>query len=352
MEIWLRQLRIQMIVEVKADIQRSETDMINLVEERLKEQFNSFAEKFAKNIEERLQTVTDEQAELKSELKANKDTQVLKGLEDTSKYNYSEDLEALRQELLGKIEEIEGRVGNVKVEEFKDINAETEIKGEEISELAGDLKDDTAVELYVRYLALNKELDTYKQLVISGYKDAQKEIGLNSKCVTYNTRITALEESLKTLHDKKVDVSVMPNKEVPEQLQEVNVESKEVVRMEESKQIRRDPSIVTPIFLDEKKIAEMSDNLGLKVDYLIKEFNNFSLSKADKSSLKKFRNKMNELLEELSQEMKIAKDTIEASSVAHIQLEVDYNKTKKTVNDIEVKVILLLSHSLKNIKSS
>jgi len=356
-------------VEVSAAIQRSETDMMNLMEKQLKEQFSLFDEKFGKSIEdieERLQTVTNTQVEIKNEL------EVIREPEEVSKHkhNYPEDLEALREELLSKIEEIERKIANTKMEEIIDLNVETENianevreklkKGEEISGLTGDLKDDTAIELYARYLALSKRLDAYKQLVVNGYKDAQKEIELNNKCITYNERITALEEFTQILDNertemKKIDVrenmSVVHTKEIIEKTREVKVESGEIVRMEELRQ-RKNSNTIIPLLLDEKNIAEISSDLGLKVDYLIKGFNDFSLSKADKSVLEEFKNKINEELKELNKEIKIINDTIEASSVARMELEVDYNKTKKTLIDIEVKVIHLLSHSSKSMKYS
>eukprot|EP00826_Nyctotherus_ovalis_P038524 TRINITY_DN3613_c0_g1_i14.p1 TRINITY_DN3613_c0_g1~~TRINITY_DN3613_c0_g1_i14.p1 ORF type:complete len:346 (-),score=111.57 TRINITY_DN3613_c0_g1_i14:1151-2188(-) len=337
--------------------------MVNLLEKQLKDQATIFEERLAKSlgdVEEKLQTVTDKQEIMKNEIEKIRKTAARKSptkveykeheSDEHSRQNYPEEeyglekLEELRQELLNKIQELENKIGSSKTEvaseERQNIVEEIKEKLKEGEEAAEKLKDDAAVDLYARYLALSKELNEYKEAVVKGYNDAQKEIGLNKKCITYNERITALEENAKNdrgrIADLRGEERPIPRKVTEAEKPQVPTEIKEVVRSE--RDMRSDSSMIMPILLDERKIAEMSGDLGLKVDYIIKAFNELAMSKADRASVKEFKSKVSEELDELNKEMKTAKEAIENSSRLHMELEVDYNKTKKNISDIEAKV--------------
>lgn len=351
------------MAETNAAIQRSETEMVNLVDKQLKDQAAMFEEKLAKSVgdvEEKLQAVTDEQETMKNEIEKIRKTAARKSpakleykeheSDEPSRQNYSEEgygfekLEELRQELLNRIQELEDKIGGPKAEvaseERRSIVEEIKEKLGKGEAAAENLKDDAAVDLYARYLALSKELDEYKEAVVKGYNDAQKEVSLSKKCFTYNERIAALEENMKNDKERTVDLRgeerPIPKEAAETEKPQIPTEAKEVVRSE--REMRRDSSMIMPVLLDERKIAEMSGDLGLKVDYLIKAFNEIAMSKADRASVKEFKIKVSEELDELSKEMKAAKEAIENSSRLHMELEVDYNKTKKNISDLEAKV--------------
>ncbi len=82
-------------------------------------------------------------------------------------------------------------------------------KGSEEVKLEGmgaSLKDDTAIELYKRYVVLSKELDRFKQLVVSGFKGDGKEDELQTIYESYERRIRELEQ-LKERVDSEAGVT-------------------------------------------------------------------------------------------------------------------------------------------------
>eukprot|EP01022_Parablepharisma_sp_SALTPOND_P012017 TRINITY_DN1534_c0_g1_i1.p1 TRINITY_DN1534_c0_g1~~TRINITY_DN1534_c0_g1_i1.p1 ORF type:complete len:420 (+),score=69.92 TRINITY_DN1534_c0_g1_i1:576-1835(+) len=116
------------------------------------------------------------------------------------------EVETLKAEMKKKIREVETRMEEIKVEETavskeemeritKLLTSKPENENVGIEGLGEELKDDKAVELYKRYVTMNKELERFKQLVIKGYKDSKKEEGLEGKYKTYEKRISDLEKA-------------------------------------------------------------------------------------------------------------------------------------------------------------
>ena len=62
-----------------------------------------------------------------------------------------------------------------------------------IEGIGDSIKNDTAVELYKRCAVINKELEAFKQLVVQGYRETGRELGLKSMCVSYDKRLQELE---------------------------------------------------------------------------------------------------------------------------------------------------------------
>jgi hypothetical protein len=311
----------QRVIEVTDELQKTKEEVISILDERLKE--NTI------NLEERLTVITEkceERIKEESNVKdvANKENVETKG---------DDKLEELRKELIERIETLEKQLINTPKDNKEEIEHMTaklkeDIKGrKDIPQLPGKLQDDTAVELYARYLVLNNDLDAFKQLVVKGYKNAEKEIALSRRCASYNARITALEDNKRITETELKNLITKSN--------ETQENTKTIPQLEDNKSLNTTNKLPEEKVINkESKVPdisgiEQSGDLALKFDYLIKAFNNLELTKVDKTTFEEYQKELKDKLKEL---------TVETALKYNMQLEAEDNKTRGDITEMKGKV--------------
>jgi len=121
------------------------------------------------------------------------------------------EVEFVKTDFLKKIKDVERKIEAMKlddvsapkeeVERISKILSEKTEKSEpiKIEGMNTTLTDDKAIEMYQRYLAISKELERFKQLVVNGYQPETKEYGLKQAVKTYERRIFELEQAKEDL---------------------------------------------------------------------------------------------------------------------------------------------------------
>ena len=248
--------------------------------------------------------------------------------------------------------ELEETLNNLKVNVTGTKIGESEEAIQKFNEIAKDsmekeqhmkFDDDTKVQLYAKYMTLNKELQEYKEEIVNGYKGSENE--LLKKTTNYESRISALEEILKNLDSHTVNVpskqktiGKQSNKRHSLMLKdsfhnrELDDIPEQSMKSEETKKASSSRQIID----DEPKFDLTSTDMNIEL--LIKAVTSIRNSMVSKTTLINVQQATETHLSKLADEIKDVKTSLNDVLNSYKNLDLDHKTIKDNFSKLKSKV--------------